>query len=186
MKITLAAPCQLRVNPGDNPGTACKICGHTSLVHPGFPNPSLDECAICSILDSARRIEEARLPPIMVVPGTSGVNIGKFSFPVEVDPTLAPDEIRLVPNPSVRPHEPAPYASEPPSHNVLWTRCKICDGPLVASQRAPYGLWGGQWKVWVHGDQDDSAAALNLSIRSQMPPDKNDQDGGEPGGGQDQ
>lgn len=37
-------------------GEACPDCGHTSLVHPGEANPSLDVCVVCQLLDASGRV----------------------------------------------------------------------------------------------------------------------------------
>ena len=54
--------CTYRTQPTDLIIGPCEYCGHTNLVHPGKSNPSLDECAICTVLDKAIRLEEQRSP----------------------------------------------------------------------------------------------------------------------------
>lgn len=42
--------CRHYIGPDQVIGTPCPNCGHADLVHPGFPNPSLEECVVCRLL----------------------------------------------------------------------------------------------------------------------------------------
>lgn len=43
--------CTKRVQASDLVGILCKECLHTTMVHPGYPNPTLEACVICEMLD---------------------------------------------------------------------------------------------------------------------------------------
>ena len=55
-------PCTRQNGPNDTIAGPCPICGHTNLVHPCAENSALSECAICTVLAAAIRIEEQRSP----------------------------------------------------------------------------------------------------------------------------
>ena len=50
--------CGRRVEAWDVVGAVCPVCEHTDLVHPGFPNPGLDRCAICALRRSTAELDE--------------------------------------------------------------------------------------------------------------------------------
>lgn len=50
--------CGRRVEGSDRTGGVCPICEHTDFVHPGFPNPGLDRCAICAVLAATSALDE--------------------------------------------------------------------------------------------------------------------------------
>lgn len=64
--------CRLRIGGNDVPGAQCGVCGHTNLAHPGFPNPSLEECPTCRLLyliDQAKATRRETAFLVLIDPG---------------------------------------------------------------------------------------------------------------------
>lgn len=51
--------CTRRSKGSERIGAPCPDCGHTNIAHPGVGNPSLTECAICSMLAATEGPDEA-------------------------------------------------------------------------------------------------------------------------------
>ena len=86
----------------------CRLCGHNSLVHGGYHNPSLDACVVCSVLAAAVRLEERTSPVIQM-------NVTKE----EKDRVVS----------GIR-HDPKPGSHDNDEFNlgVWWSRCSMCNG----------------------------------------------------------
>lgn len=114
-------PCTRPVGRESTIGGSCPICGHTNLVHPGDHNPDLSECAICTILAAATRLE-MRTPFKALIPMSDEEFKEKMSW---------------------LKHEPVDHTGgrEKPSPTVRWLRCMICDVRLVPDATETY---------WVH------------------------------------
>jgi Zn ribbon nucleic-acid-binding protein len=41
--------CDFYVGWDRRPGDTCPECQHSDLLHPGFMNPGLEECALCAV-----------------------------------------------------------------------------------------------------------------------------------------
>lgn len=50
------AVCRVKTEPGGMIGTACKQCGHQTLLHGGAANPSLDACLACELVEALERL----------------------------------------------------------------------------------------------------------------------------------
>lgn len=62
--------CRRHVQGDDPIGRSCSACGHQDALHPGFPNPRLDACALC-LLDVLARVVLNRVssePPAIAPP----------------------------------------------------------------------------------------------------------------------
>ena len=46
----LTVLCTRRNSGTDIIGAPCPQCGHTNMLHPGTANPSLEACALCTVL----------------------------------------------------------------------------------------------------------------------------------------